>query len=94
VTPSRSTIEADLIKLIAGVVNRDPATVQRDADLADVGINSLDLVEAVFVIEEAYGISVPYNANERRVQSVAMLLDQVVDLIEQKAAAPAALVGA
>jgi hypothetical protein len=48
----------------------------------------------VFVIEEAYGISVPYNANERRVQSVAMLLDQVVDLIEQKAAAPAALVGA
>ena len=35
-----------------------------DATLEDLGIDSLGLVEAVFAIEEAFDIQVPFNANE------------------------------
>lgn len=32
--------------------------------LADLGLDSLGLVEAIFAIEEAFDISVPFNAND------------------------------
>lgn len=43
-----------------------PGEVRMDATLADLGIDSLGLVEAVFAIEEAFGIQVPLNANDPR----------------------------
>ncbi len=32
--------------------------------MADLGIDSLGLVEAIFAIEETFDVSVPFNANE------------------------------
>jgi acyl carrier protein len=80
----RSIIERDLIALLAGVINVDPASVKPEAGLADVGINSIDLVEAIFVIEEKYGISISYNANAANFASVGVLLEMVIDQIEQQ----------
>ena len=34
------------------------------ASLAELGLDSLGLVESIFAIEEAFNISVPFNANE------------------------------
>lgn len=84
-TTQRSIIERELVSLLADIVQVDPATVMPDAGLADIGITSLQLVEVIFSIEEKYGISIPYNANEGRLESVGVLLDTVVDLIEAKA---------
>lgn len=42
----------------------EPSEVRMDATLAELGIDSLGLVEAVFAIEEAFDISIPFNANE------------------------------
>ena len=41
-----------------------PGDVAMDATLGDLGIDSLGLVEAIFAIEEAFDIQVPFNANE------------------------------
>lgn len=39
--------------------------VQPDARLADLGLDSLMLVETIFALEEAFDISMPFNANEQ-----------------------------
>ena len=82
---NRANIEAELVQLLAGVLNLEPAQVRLGERLAEVGINSLQLVEAIFVIEERYGIAIPYNANEDGVESVGALLDLIADQIEAKA---------
>jgi len=40
----------------------DPSDLRPDTRLADLGIDSLALVESIFAIEEAFDISVPFNA--------------------------------
>ena len=41
-----------------------PEDVCDDDRLVDLGIDSMALVEAIFAIEEAFDVSVPYNAND------------------------------
>ena len=40
------------------------ADVKPDSTLESLGIDSLGLVESIFAIEEAFDISVPFNAND------------------------------
>jgi acyl carrier protein len=35
-----------------------------DTALQDLGVESLDLIEIIFALEEKFDISIPYNANE------------------------------
>ncbi|MEM6438462.1 MAG: phosphopantetheine-binding protein [Pseudomonadota bacterium] len=53
-----------VIEIIAEQAVLDPADVKMDATPDDLGVDSLGLVEAVFAIEEAFDISVPFNAND------------------------------
>jgi len=53
-----------IIAIIAEQAMLEPHEVARDASPADLGLDSLGLVEIVFAIEEAFNISVPFNANE------------------------------
>lgn len=53
-----------VIAIIAEQAVLEPADVKMDARLEDLGIDSLGLVESIFALEEAFDISVPYNANE------------------------------
>ena len=58
------TVHDKVIAIIAEQALLDPRDVQADSLLADLGIDSLSLVEAIFAIEEAFDISVPFNAND------------------------------
>ena len=51
-------------QIIAEQAMLDPEAIKPDATLDDLGLDSLALVEVVFGIEEAFDISVPFNANE------------------------------
>ena len=53
-----------VIDIIAEQAVLDPADVKMDATPDDLGVDSLGLVEAVFAIEEAFDVSVPFNAND------------------------------
>lgn len=35
-----------------------------DTTLQDLGVESLDLIEIIFALEEKFNISIPFNANE------------------------------
>jgi len=53
-----------VIEIIAEQAVLDPSEVRMQATPDDLGVDSLGLVEAVFAIEEAFDISVPFNAND------------------------------
>lgn len=57
-------VRSRIIAIIAEQAMLDPSDVSLDATPADLGIDSLGLVESIFAIEEAFDISIPFNANE------------------------------
>jgi acyl carrier protein len=62
-----------------------------DSTLESLGIDSLGLVESIFAIEEAFDISVPFNANdptesEFDISSVASIVAAVEALVADQAA--------
>ncbi|WP_308915181.1 acyl carrier protein [Jannaschia sp. LMIT008] len=57
--------------------------------LADLGIDSMGVVEAIFAIEEAFDIAVPFNANEPQastfdISSVGAIVAAVAELHTQQ----------
>lgn len=80
-----------IIAIIAEQAVLDVADVTPDATLASLGLDSLGLVETIFAIEEAFDISVPFNANAPGeagfdISSVASIIAAVEGLVSQKAA--------
>ncbi|WP_339949823.1 phosphopantetheine-binding protein [uncultured Albimonas sp.] len=79
-----------VIRIVAEQAVLDPAEVKLTSTPDDLGIDSLGMVEAVFAIEEAFDISVPFNANdpgqsEFEIENVAAIVAGVKRLIaEQK----------
>ena len=72
--------------IIAAQARRDPAALTPDLKLADLGLDSLGLVEVIFALEEAYDIQIPFSPDARfdrlTLGEVAL---QVVGLTAQRA---------
>jgi acyl carrier protein len=86
------SVKDRVIAIIAEQAVLEPGDVTMDATLADLGIDSLGLVESIFAIEESFDIQVPFNANEPEqsefdISSVAAIVAAVEGLVaEQKGA--------
>lgn len=57
------SLKDQVVTIIAEQALLDPSDVTMDSTLASLGIDSLGLVESIFAIEEAFDITVPFNAN-------------------------------
>lgn len=84
-------VRAKVVEIIAEQAVLDPADVTPDATLADLGIDSLGLVEAIFAIEEGLDISVPFNANDPGdsgfdISSVGAIVAAVEGLVAEQGA--------
>ena len=78
-------------EIIAEQALIDPADLTPDSRLADLGVDSLGLVECIFGIEEAFGISIPFNANTPGqpgfdISSVGAIIAEVEKLVARQAA--------
>jgi acyl carrier protein len=60
----KDTVRDKVVAILAEQAVLAPDDVRDGATLADLGIDSLGLVEAIFAIEEAFDIQVPFNAND------------------------------
>lgn len=85
----RADIEAAVIEILAAQLLLAPSEIAPDARIDDLGLDSLGKVEAIFALEERFGISIPFNANEpdRTVfefASVPGIVDGVARLIDQR----------
>ena len=78
-----------VVAIIAEQAVLDISDVHLSSTLESLGIDSLGLVEAIFAIEEAFDISVPFNANEPDksgfdISSVGAIIRAVEALIAAK----------
>ncbi len=86
-----SSVQDKVVAIIAEQAVLDVADVKLDMSLDDLGIDSLGLVESIFAIEEAFDISVPFNANaptqnDFDISSVSAMVRAVEGLLAQKVA--------
>jgi acyl carrier protein len=80
------SVKDRVIRIIAEQAVLEPSDVAMEQTLEDLGIDSLGLVESIFAIEEAFDISVPFNANEPEtsdfdISSVAAIVAAVEKLV-------------
>lgn len=78
-----------VIAIIAEQAVLEPSDVTLDSTLADLGIDSLGLVESIFAIEEAFDITVPFNANAPEasdfdISSVASIIAGIETLVKEQ----------
>ncbi len=79
-----------VIAIIAEQALLEPSDIREDMNLADLGLDSLGLVESIFAIEEAFDIRVPFNANEPKagefdVSTVGTMITAVERLVMERA---------
>lgn len=84
-----ASVKDKVIAIIAEQAVLEVADVTPDATLASLGLDSLGLVEAIFAIEEAFDISVPFNANapaqtDFDIHSVASIVAAVEALVARQ----------
>ena len=60
----RAEIEEAVIAILAKQLLLAPSEIAPDAGIEALGLDSLGKVEAIFALEERFGISIPFNANE------------------------------
>lgn len=80
------SVQDKVIRIVAEQAVLDVSDVRPQSTLQELGIDSLGLVEAIFAIEEAFDIEVPFNANnpaasEFDISSVAAIVKAVQDLV-------------
>jgi len=82
-------VKSTIIDIIAEQALLDPADVTPDKTLDELGIDSMGVVESIFAIEEAFDISVPFNANAPGdsafdISSVGSIIEAVEKLIRDQ----------
>ena len=75
-----ASTQDEIIEIIAKQASIDKDQVTPDATMDDLNIESLDLVEIIFAIEEKFDIAIPYNANDPG--AVGADLNTVKDVVE------------
>jgi acyl carrier protein len=84
-------VDNRVIEIIAEQAMLEVSDVTLDSSPEDLGIDSLGLVESIFAIEEAFDISIPFNANDPSesdfdISSVRQIIAGIKKLIAEKAA--------
>ncbi|MBE9638076.1 acyl carrier protein [Salipiger mangrovisoli] len=85
------SVKDKVIEIIAEQAVLEPSDVAMESTLEDLGIDSLGLVESIFAIEEAFDISVPFNANEPEqsdfdISSVSTIVAGIEKLVAEQTA--------
>ena len=80
-----------IVRIVAEQAMLDPADLSPEMTPAEIGIDSLGMVESIFAIEEAFDISVPFNANEPSktdfdISSLGAIIAAVERLVAEKGA--------
>lgn len=83
------SIDEKVRKIIADQAMVPVEEVRDDASPDDLGLDSLALVEIVFAVEEAFDISVPFNANDPEqsdfdISSIRKIVSGVEKLVREQ----------
>ena len=78
------SVPTRVTQIIAARALRDPADLVPHMTLQELGLDSMGMVETIFALEEAFEITIPFNANAAEGSSFdgASTIAQVVQLVE------------
>ncbi len=57
-------VASEVIEIIAKQKDKDLSEVTREVRLEELEVESLDVVEIIFSIEDKFDITIPFNAND------------------------------
>lgn len=78
-------VEDAVLGIIAAKAKQDRTGLSRQTELSTLNLDSLDVVEIIFQVEEEFDISVPYNANDPATAGTSLkLAGDVIDLVRQQ----------
>lgn len=82
-------VKDKVVAILAEQALLEPSDVKMEDSLEDLGLDSMAVVEVIFAIEEAFDITVPFNANapqdsEFDISSVAAIVRAVEGLVAAK----------
>jgi acyl carrier protein len=75
-----STLE-QVKQIIGKQLDKDPSGLEETTDLQEAGFESLDVIEMIFNLEDAFKIDIPFNANESETSQMKTVGD-IVRLVE------------
>jgi acyl carrier protein len=85
---SRAAVLAEVRQVVGELMDRKPEDLQEHTRLeADLGCDSLDMVEIAMEVEEHFDISVPDDVSERA-QTVGQIVDGVLQFLGEQSPAP------
>ena len=82
-----NTVESKIVEIVANQRRVDPATLSLSDRLEDIEIESIDLVEIIFAIEDEFDIDVPQDRDAMKLDTLQDVVDGVQRLINEKNAA-------
>ena len=86
--PTDAAVDARIFAIVAKQAKLDVATVKPESTLKDLGVASLDAIEVIFDIEEAFDITFPDQGTNFDTDTVQHLIDAVHAALAAKSAAP------
>ncbi len=83
------SVKDQVITILAEQALLDVSDVTLESTLDDLSIDSMGVVETIFVIEETFDVAVPFNANDPSassfdISSVAAIVAAVEGLVAEK----------
>lgn len=81
------TVEDKVIEIVAKQRRVDPSTLSLSDRLEDIEIESIDLVEIIFAVEDEFDIDVPQDRDAMKLDTLQDVADGVNRLISEKNAA-------
>lgn len=84
-----ANVSETVINVLAEQAFLEPEDIELTATLEALGVDSLGLVEAIFALEEAFDIEIPFNANdpsdsEFDITNVASMIKAIESLVAAK----------
>lgn len=73
-----ANMESDIIEIVAKQAKVEAATLNRDTRLAELDLQSIDIIELIFAIEDKFDIEVPYSPND--LNSAGISFETIGDL--------------
>ena len=80
-------IQEKLVQILSKHISVDPSSITGDKHLKfDLGLDSLDVAEMVYEIEEAFGISISDDSGDK-IQKISDTVDFIYERLHTEAAA-------
>lgn len=77
-----SDVESQIRKIISKYVKIDSHDLNRDTDLQTLNIESLDLIEIIFEVEDEFGIDIEQDEKASELSTLGEVIDWLTRSIE------------